>query len=464
MININEIQNNIEAKAEELGIDLQAFGNASPTKIIVEAIKFAGQAMQTAALVSLTEQNPLAATSLKSKLGLAYLSGLNYVQNLSSSAGYVMIKPNGMTLSIKQHGIVRSDTGYAYYLDLPSETVQIQDNTEFLVYQGSIKTITVSITNERYQTIVLQSNGIVPHKSVAVYYQGTALSIGYSLTDNADAYLAINSVGELIVIIDKNYDRIAGDYFTIDYVDSLGSYGDNTVVGTVLTGSGVAYNGDDDVSNDITITISKPIIGGTDYQNMLSDLGVELMLGSKNNLIGNSEQLLQYVKRFKQYVIQKSTITDGVLTLSVLRNLQTMVASMDYWTATKSIVIDDNDISSLNLHLKTLSSKSQDLLIDITPATAEYCTAIINVKMPVTDTNSIATVLIDYALSEIYSRNYEIGKLYKALYDNTSITEAYCKFEGNTNDMGTATPTALTNILVINKAIITANGITVTYE
>jgi hypothetical protein len=84
--------------------------------------------------------------------------------------------------------------------------------------------------------------------------------------------------------------------------------------------------------------------------------------------------------------------------------------------------------------------------------------------MPVTDTNSIATVLIDYALSEIYSRNYEIGKLYKALYDNTSITEAYCKFEGNTNDMGTATPTALTNILVINKAIITANGITVTYE
>jgi hypothetical protein len=461
---LKDFQNNIEGYAESIGVDLNAYGQASPTKIILKAIQFATEAMQTSALVSLNEHNPLTATTLKSKLGLAYLASLNPISLMHNSIGYAKVHTNGLSATIKQYARLRTKDGLDYYALLPSETITITKDTEIQVCQGFVKTVNALIDGSRWQTIKLLSGGLVPYHSVTAYYDGIAMSIGLATNERTDAFLAIDQNGETVLIISNDFQRQVGKSLSVQYVDCLGDYGDMTTINTEFQISQFAYSGDNDISPDIKVTLSAPIIGGTSFDTLSQDLAYGIMLNSKNNLIGNIDQLIAYVKRFKQYLIQSTTIANGVLSLSVIRNIEVLTKTMTYWQATSQLSVDANDIKSLQLHLNTLSNKSTDLLIDITPARVEFCSVVINAKMRKPDHDSIAANVISFALAELQSRTYEQSGLYRTIMQNTLIQEMSCKLQGNTNEYGTASPTNSNAILIINAATITINGITVTYN
>lgn len=455
---ISKIDRDIQQLTQDLGIDLTKYGNASPIRLMIEALKLATKTLQDLQLNLHNEQNPLTATHFKSLLGLAAVQGMNPVTLLTASSGKVTIDPNGYGITVQNHSKLTSPDGYSYYLVIPGDAISISKPTEVLIKQGELKTQTESITGERWQTITLTADNYVDHESIQVTLNGRSLSVGKHLDEDADCYVNLDFQGRTIIVLSKNLEATVGETVMVEYADCVGIYGDNLEVDTIFTVKNFAYDGTTDVSKDISVYLSMPLIGGTDYDSLNTDLANEIRFSGKNNLVGTEEQLLQYVKRFKQYIVQTSVVTDGVLTLACYRNVVETVKNKNYWDAIQMISMTDDDIRSLVYHLNYMSNKSIELVVNCIPAKIGQCGAVVRLgNADNIDCNVIANAVRDYAIEELDTRNYEVGKLYRAVLSAYDISELYCELYPisdetlvRTTKFGTIEPVSIDTILVLS--------------
>lgn len=462
-IDITKTMQAVEQLAETLGIDLSLYGNASPTKLILEALKTSTVIIQQATQIGLTEQNPLTATELKSKIGLAALVGLNPTQLLTASIGKVLVEPNQHVCTIKQHAKLISYDNIDYYVVLPSDTIKFSTNTELVVKQGLIKTSTFVATGEAWESFILNADNYVDASSIQVFVDGQRYSVGFKLDEQAQAYVRASYDGQIEVVIHRDATIESGKSVSIEYADCIGIDGDNMQVNEIMKASDFAYEGDADISNAIQVSISEPIIGGTDFEAYSVDLANEIMLSGHNNLIGTEAQLLQYARRFKQYVIQSVKISNGVFILTALRSLSELVKSTDYWTACSMLKLRTEDILALSSHLNKFSKKSLDMLVNVEHAIQEQCRVNVVVNMTTAAPETILEIVTDYLLSRVQIGTYEVATLYKRLIANEDVIECSVSFDGNVNRFGTAHPSVKDAILVCTAANINVNGIEVKY-
>jgi hypothetical protein len=94
-IDLNKLETDIQRIADELDIDLSMYGNASPTRLLIESLKLGVRNIMDIMLLLNNEQNPLTATHFKSKLGLASILSINNASMLSASEGKVIVDPIG---------------------------------------------------------------------------------------------------------------------------------------------------------------------------------------------------------------------------------------------------------------------------------------------------------------------------------------------------------------------------------
>lgn len=451
----------IEAIAEQLGIDLTAYGNASPTRLILETLKTSVQIIQQTTQIAITEQNPLTATELRSRIGLATLSGLNPAKLLTGAVGKVRVNPNGHVITIAQHAKLRSVDNVDYYVVLPSETVRFNDMTELQVRQGTLKSASYTSTGEKWESFRLQADNYVDVNSIEAFKDNVRLKVGFALDEQADVYVRPNYDGDIEVVIPTILE--AGENIQIDYADCLGIDGNLMTVEQVLEAKDFAYEGSIDVSDDIIVYVSQPIIGGIDFAEFDTELAEATMLSGRNNLIGTEAQLVAYLNRFKQYTIQSAKVVDGVFTVTALRNLAMLCKTYNYWDACKNLTMRAADILSLSNHMNQYSNKSIDLLVSVKGAIQESCRVNVAVNMDNASHEAVLSVVTDYLLSKVSTGNYDIATLYRQLLQLNGVKECSVTFDGNVNSFGTAIPTTPDAILICTAANITVNGVKVSY-
>ena len=461
-IDITKTLQAVEIIAEQLGIDLTAYGNASPTKLILAALQSSVQILQETTQIAITEQNPLTATDIKSRLGLAALVGLNPATLFHAASGKVTVQTN-QTIVIGQHAKLMSYDNVDYYVVLPTETVQFSSDTDIQVRQGILKQQNFTATGEPWESFILYADNYVDCDSIEVYYGSKRLTVGYKLDEQADCYVRPNYSGDIEVIIDRAHTLPAGAALTVIYGDCIGIDGDNIQAGQYLIAKEFAYSGDTDVSDTVKVVISEPIIGGTDFEAIDADLSNSIMLAGHNNLIGTEAQLLQYVKQFKQYSIQSCKLTNGVFAINALRSLQLLTKTMDYWTACQNLTLRSEDIVSLNEHLNKHSKKSLELVISVKHAIQEQCKVNVTVNMNTPAPDAIQSIVVQYLLDKQNANAYDVATLYKQLIAVPGVTECNVSFSGNVNEYGTAVPFATDAALICSAATIAVNGIGKTF-
>jgi hypothetical protein len=303
----------------------------------------------------------------------------------------------------------------------------------------------------------------VPASEISVYIGGNRITVGKSIDQGTDCFVTMNADGQTEIVVHNDSKYESGQSISIDYVDSIGIEGDNVNVGETMTATSFAYAGDKDITSSVSIVISEPIIGGTDFEHFADDIVHATLLCGHNNLIGTNDQLLAYAKRFKQYVVQTSYISSGVLNILCIRNPNYFMQTQDYWTLASNLALTDSDVNALANHINSLSDKALDKLVNVLPANIETFKVQISVKMTEESPASIANALVDYLLANIYDRTYELSNLYNAISAIDGITQVYCQFIGNTNEYGSAEPADTNSILICNSATITVNGVRYNY-
>jgi hypothetical protein len=465
-IDTSKIKQAVETIAEELGIDLSAYGNASPTKLIVTALQDAVQILQETTQIALTEQNPLTATDIHSRIGLAALTGLNVAQLLCASSGKIKVEVKGPkaktahVCTVGQHAKLISPNNIDYYVCLPSEVVKFDRDTELIVKQGILKNMNCICTGQAWESFRLNAENYVDVSSIEVYDGTKQLKVGMKLDEQADIYVRPAYDGTIELVISNQVQMQAGTSLQVIYADCLGIDGDDMEVGQYWNVSQFAYEGDEDISAEVGVYVSEPIIGGTDFENFDKNLANEIMLAGHNNLIGTESQLLQYVKRFKQYALQSVKVSSGVFAIYALRNLEILVKSMDYWTATSkdNLTLHDEDILSLSHHMNKYANKSLDMVVSVVSAEYEQCRVNVNVNMDEASFPAILDIVTEYLVEGYAYRKYEVATLYKKLIALSEVKECTVFFEGNLNAYGSAVPTNSEAILVCTAANITING------
>lgn len=465
-----KIDDALNALADSLNVDLTMYGNASPTKIIIESLKQSLTVLQETMFLLNNEQNPQTAMHFKSRLGLAALQNLNPVDMLLASTGLIVINPGDYIVTVKQWSKIVSPDGNDYYVDLAVDTMMIDKPTYVTCKQGTRKSTSAILTGAAYQAIPLDASNYVDTLSVIATCNGTQLKLGTKLDEDVDAYISMTIRGTTQLLMSKTGARKfdAGSSVNIDYADCVGIYGDLMTVNEQLKGEKFAFAGTVDVTNKITIAVDKPIIGGTDFDNFDEDLKAETLLAGKNNLIGTEAQMIQYVKRFKQYVVQASKLSDGILVLSCIRSVAELLKIHDYWMAVQYLGMRQEDIDSLLLHLNKLSKKSLDLLVNVETAIVQEVKVNVHIRMPLPDYDAVANAIVEYALAEINTRNFETGKLYATILKNVpAIEQLKLDFEvidspaygvATINDFGTVEPSGPDAIVSLNYADIFING------
>lgn len=456
-MNITKLTDAVQTIAEELGINLTAYGNASPTKLILSGLEAAVDIMQQTAQLALTEQNPLTATDLHSKIGLAALVGLNPSQLLLGSSGMIEVDAGDKTISIGQHAKLKSYDNVDYYAVLPSEVVKFTGKAQLLVKQGKLQQINVDALGKQYQTVSLQADNFVDSSSIEVYAGNERLSIGYKFDEQADCYVRPDYSGNAELVLAKSI--AAGTTLKVIYADCIGIDGDNMQVGQLMRVEQFAYAGDEDVSAEIKVSIAEPIIHGTDFAGLDTDLTNAIMLSGHNNLIGTEAQLLQYLSTFKQYAVQSAKLVASVFQIRALRNLDMLVKTTDYWTACANLKLRTEDILALSRHLNQYASKSIELLISVEHAMQEQCRVNVVVNMADYAPETVLDIVTTYLEQRFKIGSYDVAGLYKALIANDSITECSVSYDGHVNNFGTAMPSTTDAMLICSAANITVNGI-----
>lgn len=462
-IDLNKVQHAVETIAEQLGIDLSAFGNASPTKLILETLKASTQIIQQATQVAITEQNPLTATELRSKIGLAALVGLNPAQLMTASTGKVTVSTDGRAVTIGQHAKLRSKAGIDYYAVLPSETIKFVNDAQIMVRQGTLQTSTFTVSGEPWESFVLAAANYVDCNSIEAFYNNQRLKVGFKLDEDADVYVRPNYDGEIELVLSNAQHFEAGEAIVVSYADCLGIDGDNINVDEEMEVNDFAYDNNSDVTEHIFVVISEAIIGGTDFATFDADLTNEIMLSGHNNLVGTEAQLIQYARRFKQYTVQSARIDNGVFRLSVIRNLQQLATIADYWQSINNLEVNADELLSLARHLNQYSGKSLDLVCSVISGTLEYCRVNVDVQMDEASVETIHDTVVDYLLSRLQIGTYEVAGLYKALLAVDGVNECNVSYDGYTNKYGTAQAKSSTALLICCAANITVNGATTSY-
>lgn len=451
------LRQQVNLLAEQYGIDLQSYGNASPTKLIVESTILASTLLQQATKVAITERNPATAMEFRSMLGLAAITGLNPATKLQASLGKIKVAIEGHSSgTIVQHAKL-SLNNIAYYVVLPAEAVSVKDGDVLIAKQGIIKTQTFTATGEHLETFTLQANNFVDFDSIEVTVDDVRLTVGKQIEDDCQCTATLDYNGKPIVMIAKSFLLGAGKSVVISYADCIGIAGDNLQAGQEMSVSTFIYNGDTDITADCKVTIEEPFIGGTDFDTFYKDLQADILLGGKNNLIGSEYQLLQYLAKYKHYTIQQSSMINGVLTLYCLHNLEYMVKTQSYWDACTNLDLTQDDINALTYHVNELDCKSTDMLVSIEHATYETCRVNVNIAGSAQLTDIVATVE-QYLADNFSDRCYEVGDLYKRLMQIDNVQQVYITFDGNTNSYGSAVPVNSTAILVCTSARIKLNG------
>lgn len=464
-IDTSKIKQAVEQIAEELGIDLSAYGNASPTKLMISALQDAVQILQETTEIALTEQNPLTATDIHSRIGLAALTGLNVASLLCASSGKIKVEVKGPNAKIAhvctvgQHAKLISPNNIDYYVCLPAEVVKFDRDTELIVKQGILKNLSYVCTGKPWESLQLSAENYVDVSSIEVYNGTKQLKVGFKLDEQADIYVRPAYDGNIELVIPQQSVLTAGTALQVIYADCLGMDGDDMEVGQYWNVSQFAYEGDEDISADVGVYVSEPIIGGTDFANFDVNLSNEIMLAGHNNLIGTESQLLQYVKRFKQYALQSVKVSSGVFAIYALRNLEVLVKSMDYWTATskENLNLRTEDILSLEHHMNKYANKSLDMIVNVKPAEYEQCRVNVNVHMDDTAFPAILDIVTTYLVEGYANRRYDVATLYKKLIALTGVNECTVFFEGNLNEYGSAVPMNSESIIVCTAANITIN-------
>lgn len=463
VINPQLLRQQVDKLAEQHGIDLQAYGNASPTKLIVESVILASTMMQQATKVAMTERNPMTAMEFRSMLGLAAITGLNPAAMLHASVGKVSIQLTSDYASgtIAQHARLVIDS-IPYYVVLPAEAATIKSGDVLVVKQGIVKQQQFLSTGEHLETFSLQANNFVDFESIEVTVDDVRLTVGKQLDDNCQCVATLDYHGKPIIMVAKTFLLGAGKTVNVTYTDCIGIDGDNLKVGTVASAQSFVFNGSTDISAYAEVKVAEPIIGGTDFASFYKDLQADILLGGKNNLIGSEFQLLQYLARYKQYTVQQSSLSNGVLMLYCLRNLAYMAKRMSYWDACNDLQLTQSDIDALTWHVNELDLKSTDMLVSIEHAVNETCKVDVNVAGTAT-IESIAYVVEQYLVDNFVDRCYEIGDLYKRLMQVDGVQQCFIQFEGNTNSYGSAIPKNSNAILVCTAADIKLNGVLYSY-
>lgn len=469
-ISLSKISKDIQQLSNDLGIDLSKYGNASPVKLMLKSLELASRTIQDTFLTLNNEQNPITATHFKSRLGLATVQSLQPTKLLQGSSGKIMVDPKNRVIRVNQYSKLTDDKGHDFYVVLPTESVIINEPTELVIKQGTRTSITETLTGEKWQAIDLDSKNYVDSYSIDVHLNGRRLKIGFNLDEEADCYVTMSDNAVTQIVLDKNLEVTAGESLVIDYAECIGVYGDNIETGTYMSGSKFAFSGDDDVTKDCEIYISMPIIGGTDFDNFDVDLAQEIRYAGKNNLIGTQKQMMQYVNRFKQYIVQISKLNDGVLTLTCYRNIRFQLLDKDYWEAIQELMMTQDDIRSLREHLNALGSKSLELVVDVDAAKIAQCIATVYIKSPKNqsiDANVVAAAVADYAVTDMNTRNYEIGKLYRAVLNAYELDDFRCEIHPlsgtseelcHVNEFGTIEPNNVDTILVLGYLDVYIDG------
>lgn len=462
-INIAKATEAIEQVAENLGIDLSAYGNASPVKLIMAALTAAADIMQQTTKVALTEQNPLTATELQSKFGLAALAGLNVTSMMKASIGKVTVNPMSHTATVGQYARLRSYDNVDYYVVLPSEAVKFTEPTELIVKQGVLKTLDFVTDSDKWNAFELTANNFIDTSSIQVYANGTKLKLGFKLDEEADAYIRPSYTGKVEVVLSKTLNVPSGTAIKVDYAECIGVEGDNVKTNERMRAQSFAFEGDIDISEDIQIYISEPIIGGTDFATFDNDITNEILLGGRNNLIGNESQLVQYLSRFKQYSIRTAKVSDGVFAITMLKSLPVLAKSLGYWQAAGNLTPTGADVQALNSHISTYSGKSIDMAVAVKAAKQENCKVVVNVNMTNAEPATILATVEQYLLSRVSIGTYEVAGLYRELINVAGVNECKVSYEGNVNSFGTAMPSNDKAMLICTAADITVNGNTIHY-
>lgn len=461
-IDPQEIRKQVNALAESYGIDLHAYGNASPTKLIVESIIQAASLMQQTTKVAITERNPATAMEFRSMLGLAAITGLNPASMLTASYGKVKVQLDKYaTGTVNQHAKLIQN-GLPYYVVLPAESVTVCNDDELVVRQGLYRTQTFVATGEHLETFKLQTDNYVDVDSIEVTVDNIRLTVGRQLDDNCDCIASLDYDGNPIVMVNKTFLLTAGHSVVISYADCVGISGDNVEVGTYMSASSFIFNGDTDITGNCKIVVSEPIIGGTDFEMLYKDMQAMIMHGGKNNLIGSESQLLQYVSRFKQYAVQNTEVTNGVLVLYCMRNLAYLTRTASYWDVCNNLDITADDIHALETHVRNLDSKVIDLLVAVEHAKPEHCKLVVHIAGAADITNVMQEVEA-YLSANFTDRCYEVGDLYSRLLQVDNVKQVRVQFVGNTNNFGSAVPSNPGNILVCTAADITIDGVAYSY-
>jgi hypothetical protein len=462
-IDISKTMHAVETIAEQLGIDLTAYGNASPTKLILETLQTSVQIIQQTTKTALTEQNPLTATELRSKIGLAALVGLNPAKLMQASQGKVKVMTNGHTVTVGQHAKLKSYSNIDYYVILPNETVQFSKDTELIVRQGTLNSKSFVATGEAWESLQLASDAYIDSKSIEVFRGTDRLTWSYDLSESADCYVRPSYDGTTEIVMSNTCKLNSGESITVQYADCLGIDGDNMETDQYMQASDFAYEGDTDITNSIGIIISEPIVGGTDFENFDTDITNEIMLAGHNNLIGNESQLRQYLSRFKQYMIQTTEVSNGVYCITALRSLEQLCKVYDYFTACTMVDLRTADILALSSHINDYSDKSLDMVVSVKSAAKEQCRVNVDVQMTNPSQETILHTVTDYILSRINANSYDKGGLYKALIALDDVEDCNVSYDGNTNAYGSAVAKNNSAILLCTAANITVNGTRVSY-
>lgn len=462
-IDITKTMHAVNVIAEQFGIDLTAYGNASPTKLILATLQQSVHIMQQTTKTALTEQNPLTATELRSKIGLAALVGLNPMKLMTASQGKVKVMTNGHTLTVSQHARLKSYDNIDYYVVLPNETITFSEDTLLTVRQGVLQSVPFTATGELWESFQLTTDSYIDAKSIEVFRGSKRLTTAFSLDERADCYIRPSYDGITEVVMSNHCKLDSGESITIQYADCLGIDGDAIETDMYMQATNFAYEGTNDMSGQIGIVVTEPIIGGTDFESLDADLTNEIMLGGRNNLIGNESQLVQYLSRFKQYMIKTTKVTDGVFCITALRSLAQLCKTYDYFTACTMVDLRSSDLQALNAHINNYSDKSLDIVVSVKGAVKEQCRVNVDVRMDNASSETILHVVTKYLLSRLNTNQYDKAGLYKAIIAIDGVTDVNIDYDGNVNSYGTAVPTNANSILLCTAVKLVVNGVTYTY-
>jgi hypothetical protein len=461
-----DIRSGINEIAQSFGVDLTLYGDASPTKLFTESLIRSVDIIKSVSAISLTEQNPYTAVTLKSMLGLAAMSQHNVTRYMQASKGKVTLHPVDKPLTLTNRSQLQTDDGVFYYIHMPHDTVMITEPTEFDAYQGVVKTMSFTATGERHESFLLKDEELVDPQSVSVIVNNKQCSIGLSIFDDTDFFITLDSHGECIIVPAK-YVLATGVVVKIHYASCYGYIGDKPVVGTRMLSPALSSLNPD--NKDFTIEISIPIIGGTAKPILSDDLAVMLTGASVTNLIGNAQQLETYLKLYKGYVMSVSERRNYILTVSVCRSLRALTLSQDYWTAVAKVQIDTArpqdaaEFESLRLQLERLPDTQLSNIIQFVPALIQYAAVVLDVNMTVKNVDLIKNTVSEYALKYLDNKLYENADLYAMINGLETVTECQSRLlsglsNAYVNQYGNVFPQSPKHIVIINKLYLTVNG------